>query len=176
LSNQLICNPGMRATKNDLILVRWAPIQWGFEAERFNGIRADGLSTCFKQEVANHCWCRERRRRAPRKVLRALIRWPVSTNGPTEQNDFSWDQIPQYHSKHLFGKQYPFLDQVLDGIQRRPQGLIRQQIIEISDRLNKTVFELRPGNPGELFIGQGNVRAPLARVILRKWLVDDLGG
>ena len=77
----------------------------------------------------------------------------------------------------IFRKPVPtFPDHALVGIQGRPQGLIRQQVVKIGDRLNKTFLELRPRSPGEFLIGHGNVRTPLARVVLRKWLVDDLGG
>ena len=65
--------------------------------------------------------------------------------------------------------------QDLVGIQRRAQALIRQQVLEIGDGLNKTFLELRPWRPVEFFLGLGNVRTPLARIVLRKWLVDDLG-
>jgi len=63
----------------------------------------------------------------------------------------------------------------LIGIQGCAQALIRQKVFKIGDRLNKTFLELRPRSPGQLFAGLGNVRTPLARVVLRKWLVDDLG-
>ena len=86
--------------------------------------------------------------------------------------------LPPYQSKRdLFEKAIrAFPDHVLVDIQGRPQGLIGQQIIEIGDRMNKTVLELRPRSPREFFVGEGNVRTPLARVVLRKWLVDDFGG
>ena len=76
-----------------------------------------------------------------------------------------------------FGKSIAtFPDPALAGSQGCPQGLIRQQVVKIGDRLNKTVLELHPWSPGEFLIGHGNIWTPLARVVLRKWLVDDLGG
>ena len=54
----------------------------------------------------------------------------------------------------LFGKPVPtFPDHALVGIQGRSQGLIRQQVVKIGDRLNKTLLELRPRSPGEFLIG-----------------------
>ena len=72
--------------------------------------------------------------------------------------------------------QYALFRTNLIGFQGRSQGLIRQQVIEIGDRLNKTFIELGLRGPGEFLSGHGNVRTPLARVVLRKRLVDDLGG
>ena len=68
---------------------------------------------------------------------KATGRWPASKTERGEQDDFRWNLLSRSIDHDLIGKPVPdFPDHALVGIQRRPQGLIRQQVIKIGDRLN----------------------------------------
>ena len=125
----------------------------------------------------------ERRRLA--RPLRSLARHRVSdrrSNVCPSKRGSKRDEICRSSSRfrslfehELFGKTAShFLDHALVGIQGGAQALIRQQVLEIGDRLNKTLLELRLRSPAE-FLSLGNVRTPLPGIVLRKWLVNDLG-